>query len=156
MSDKRVKLKPSDFVHLHNHTQYSLLDGLTKVPALVERIKTMGMESVAVTDHGTMSGSIELYQTAKAGGIKPIIGMEAYVAPRLHTDKDPAHDRSYYHLTTLVMNNQGYKNLMRLSSIANLDGFYYRPRIDHKLIEKYNEGLIVLSGCIGGEVSEAL
>jgi len=116
----------------------------------------MGMESVAVTDHGTMSGSIEFYQAAKAAGIKPIIGMEAYVAPRLHTDKDPAHDRSYYHLTILVINNQGYQNLMRLSSIANLDGFYYRPRIDHKLIEKYNQGLIVLSGCIGGEVSDAL
>ena len=156
MSDKRVKLKPSDFVHLHNHTQYSLLDGLTKVPALVKHVEAMGMESVAVTDHGTMSGSIEFYQAAKAAGIKPIIGMEAYVAPRLHTDKDPAHDRSYYHLTILVMNNQGYQNLMRLSSIANLDGFYYRPRIDHKLIEKYSQGLIVLSGCIGGEVSDAL
>ena len=156
MSDKRVKLKPSDFVHLHNHTQYSLLDGLTKVPALVKHVEAMGMESVAVTDHGTMSGSIEFYQAAKAAGIKPIIGMEAYVAPRLHTDKDPAHDRSYYHLTILVINNQGYQNLMRLSSIANLDGFYYRPRIDHKLIEKYNQGLIVLSGCIGGEVSDAL
>ena len=149
-------LKPSDFVHLHNHTQYSLLDGLTKVPALVKHVEAMGMESVAVTDHGTMSGSIEFYQAAKAAGIKPIIGMEAYVAPRLHTDKDPAHDRSYYHLTILVINNQGYQNLMRLSSIANLDGFYYRPRIDHKLIEKYNQGLIVLSGCIGGEVSDAL
>jgi DNA polymerase-3 subunit alpha len=156
MSHKRVKLKPSDFVHLHNHTQYSLLDGLTKVPALVEQVKKMGMDSVAVTDHGTMSGAIEFYKAAKASGIKPIIGMEAYVASRSHTDKDPTHDRSYYHLTMLVMNNQGYQNLMRLSSIANLDGFYYRPRIDHGLIEKYNEGLIVLSGCIGGEVSDAL
>ncbi len=149
-------MKPSDFVHLHNHTQYSLLDGLTKVPALIDRVKQLGMESVAITDHGTMSGVIELYKTAKAEDIKPIIGMEAYVAPRLYTDKDPEHDRQYYHLTILAMNNQGYQNLMRLSTTANLEGFYYRPRIDRVLLEKYNEGLIVLSGCIGGEVSDNL
>lgn len=150
------KLKPSDYVHLHNHTQYSLLDGLTKVPALISRVKEMGMAAVAMTDHGTMSGVVEFYKAGKAGGVKPIIGMEAYIAPRSHTDKDPAHDRQYFHLTMLAMNFTGYQNLMRLSSIANLDGFYYRPRIDHKLLEKYNEGIIVLSGCIGGEVSDAL
>lgn len=150
------KLKSSDYVHLHNHTQYSLLDGLTKVPALITRVKEMGMEAVAMTDHGTMSGVIEFYKAAKAEGVKPIIGMEAYVAGRSHTDKDPSHDRQYFHLTMLAINFKGYQNLMRLSSIANLDGFYYRPRIDHELIEKYNEGLIILSGCIGGEVSDAL
>jgi DNA polymerase III subunit alpha len=156
MKKSGVQLKSSDYVHLHNHTQYSLLDGLTKVPALVERVGQLGMEAVAVTDHGTMSGAIEFYKSATTAGIKPIIGMEAYVATRSHADKDPAKDRQYYHLTLLAMNHQGYKNLMRLSTIANLDGFYYRPRIDHQLIEQYNEGLIVLSGCIGGELSDAL
>jgi DNA polymerase-3 subunit alpha len=149
-------LKKSDYVHLHNHTQYSLLDGLTKVPELVERIKELGMESVAMTDHGTMSGAIEFYKAANSAGIKPIIGMEAYVAPRTYQDRDPAKDRQYYHLTFLAMNNIGYQNLMTLSTLANLEGFYYKPRIDHDLIEKYNDGLIVLSGCIGGEVGDAL
>lgn len=152
----RVALNPSDYVHLHNHTQYSLLDGLTKVPALVSRVKELGMDSVAMTDHGTMSGAIEFYKAAKSGGIKPIIGMEAYVAPRTYQDKDPAKDRQYFHLTMIAMNNTGYQNLMQLSTIANLEGFYYKPRIDHDLIEKYNEGLIILSGCIGGEVADAL
>jgi DNA polymerase-3 subunit alpha len=156
MSRNGPTLKPSDYVHLHNHTQYSLLDGLTKVPSLIDYVKELGMEAVAMTDHGTMSGIIEFYKSARAGNVKPIIGMEAYIAARKYTDKDPAHDRQYYHLTILAMNNIGYQNLMRLSSLANLEGFYYKPRIDHNLIEKYSEGLIVLSGCIGGEVSDAL
>ncbi|HUC87944.1 MAG TPA: DNA polymerase III subunit alpha [Candidatus Binatia bacterium] len=147
-------LKAEDYVHLHNHTQYSLLDGLTKVPALVEFIKGDGMEAVAITDHGTLSGVIEFYKEAKKAEIKPIIGMETYVAERSHTDKDSAKDKNYYHLIVLAMNNTGYQNLMRLSSIANLDGFYYKPRVDHELLEKYNEGLIILSGCIGGEVAD--
>lgn len=149
-------LKPSDYVHLHNHTQYSLLDGLTKVPALIDRVNEMGMDAVAMTDHGTMSGAIEFYKAAKAGNVKPIIGMEAYVAARSHRNRDPEKDRQNFHLTMLAMDGTGYHNLMRLSTKANLDGFYYRPRIDRNLIEKYNEGLIVLSGCIGGEVSDAL
>lgn len=149
-------MQPSDFVHLHNHTQYSLLDGLTKIPALIGEVQRMGMDSVAVTDHGTLSGTIEFYKAAKDAGIKPIIGMEAYVAPRKHTDKDAARDKQYYHLIVLAMNNQGYQNLMRLSTIANLEGFYYKPRIDRGLLEKYNEGLIVLSGCINGEFGDAL
>lgn len=153
---ERVKLKASDYVHLHNHTQYSLLDGLTKVPALVEKIQQMGMDAVAITDHGTMSGAIEFYNEAKVKSIKPIIGMEAYVSTRAYTDKDPMHDRQYYHLTMLAMDNIGYENLMNLASIANLEGFYYRPRIDRALLKKYNKGLIILSGCIGGEVSDAL
>ncbi|HVU83749.1 MAG TPA: DNA polymerase III subunit alpha, partial [Puia sp.] len=156
MKKSEAGLKTSDYVHLHNHTQYSLLDGLTKVPALVDRVKELGMDAVAITDHGTMSGAIEFYKAAKAGGVKPIIGMEAYVAPRSYLDKDPTKDRQYFHLTMLAMNNQGYQNLMSLSTIANLEGFYYRPRIDHSLIEKHNEGIIVLSGCIGGEVADAL
>ena len=149
-------LKSSDFVHLHNHTQYSLLDGLTKVPALIDFVKEHGMEAVAITDHGTLSGAIEFYKSANASGIKPIIGMETYVAPRKHTDRDPSKDKTPFHLILLATNNEGYKNLMKLSTIANLEGFYYKPRIDHELLEKHNEGLIVLSGCIGGEVGDAL
>ena len=143
-----------DFVHLHNHTHYSLLDGLQKVPQMLDRVEQLGMEAVALTDHGTLSGAIEFYKAAKSRGIKPIIGMEAYMAPRKHTDKSSAEDRNPYHLTLLAKNMAGYKNLMKLSTTANLDGFYYKPRVDHALLEKHNEGLIVLSGCIGGEVGD--
>lgn len=155
MGEKK-SLSPSDYVHLHNHTQYSLLDGLTKIPAMVEATKAMGMEAIAVTDHGTLSGTIEFYKAANANGVKPIIGMETYVAARSHVDKDPGKDKPNYHLILLAKNNQGYQNLMRLSTIANLEGFYYKPRIDRDLLEKYHDGLIVLSGCIGGEVGDAL
>lgn len=151
-----VKLKPSDYVHLHNHTQYSLLDGLTKIPALIDQVSNLGMSAIAVTDHGTLSGAIELYKTAKAQDIKPIVGLETYVSPRGHQDKDPVKDKNPYHLTLLAMNDQGYQNLMKLSTLANLIGYYYRPRIDHDLLELNNEGLIVLSGCIGGEIGEYL
>src|SRR3990167_9009038 len=147
---------PSDFVHLHTHTQYSLLDGLTKVPALVNRVAELGMEAVAITDNGTLSGAIEFYKQAKNRGLKSIIGMEAYIAPRSYKDKDPTRDRQYYHLTMLAENEDGYQNLMQLSSIANLEGYYYRPRIDRKMIAKYSSGIIVLSGCMGSEVSDAL
>lgn len=150
------QLNPSDFVHLHNHTHHSLLDGLTKINDLVNLVKEYGMEAVAITDHGTMSGAIELYKTATDAGIKPIIGMEAYVATRSRHDRDPIKDKARYHLTILAMNNIGYQNLMKLSSTANLEGMYYKPRIDHELIEKYNEGLIILSGCKGGELGENL
>lgn len=153
---KDVELVPADFVALHNHTHYSLLDGLQKVVPMVERVAELGMEAVAITDHGTMSGAIELYKEANARGIKPIIGIETYVAPRTHKEKEPSKDKANYHLIILAMNNVGYQNLMRLSTIANLEGFYYKPRIDHELLEKYNEGLIILSGCIGGEVGDAL
>jgi DNA polymerase-3 subunit alpha len=145
-----------DVVHLHNHTQYSLLDGLTKIPALMDYVKESGMEAVAITDHGTLSGLIEFYKEARARDIKPILGMEAYVASRGMTDKDPVKDKVYYHLIILAMNNTGYQNLMRLSTEANLNGYYYKPRVDHDLLEKYSEGLIVLSGCIGGEVGDSL
>ena len=141
-----------DFVHLHNHTHYSLLDGLQKVPQMLDRASELGMEAVAITDHGTLSGAIEFFKAAKAMGIKPIIGMEAYVAPRKHTDKSSAEDRNPYHLTLIAKNMAGYKNLMKLSTIASLEGFYYKPRIDHELLEKHSEGLIALSGCLGGEL----
>jgi len=151
-----VALKPSDFVHLHNHTHYSLLDGLTKVPELVDRVKELGMEACAITDHGTMSGVIEFYKKAKDTGIKPILGIEVYVANRTRFDRDPAKDKMRYHLTLLAMNHKGYQNLMQLSTKANLEGVYYRPRIDRELIEKYNEGVIALSGCSSSEVAENL
>ena len=152
----RTVVEAKDFVHLHNHTHFSLLDGLTKIEPLVSRIKELGMESVAITDHGTLSGAIEFYKECKKQAIKPIIGIEIYVAGRKHTDKDPQKDKARRHLIILAMNNTGYQNLMKLSTIANLDGFYHKPRIDHDLLEQYNEGLIILSGCIGGEVGDAL
>jgi DNA polymerase-3 subunit alpha len=148
-------LATSDYVHLHNHTQYSLLDGLTKIGALLDFVKDSGMQAVAMTDHGTLSGTIEFYKEATARGIKPIIGIETYVAARKHTDKDPQKDKNRFHLILLAMNMTGYQNLMRLSTIANLDGYYYFPRIDHELLEQYNEGIIALSACMGGEVGNA-
>ncbi len=156
MGTKKASLSPRDYVHLHNHSHYSLLDGLSKVPAMLDHAKELGMEAIAMTDHGTLSGLIEFYKEAKARDIKPILGIETYVAARAHTDKDASKDKVYYHLILLAMNNVGYQNLMRLSTIANLDGFYYKPRIDHELLEKYNEGLIVLSACIGGEIGDSL
>lgn len=155
MGEKQT-LKSSDFVHLHNHTQYSLLDGLTKIPKLVEFVKEDGMEAVAMTDHGTLSGTVDFYKNAKAAGIKPLIGIETYVAMRGHKDKDPQKDKQRFHLIVIAMNNTGYQNLMRLSTAANLEGYYYYPRIDHDLLEKYNEGLIVTSACMGGEIGQAL
>ena len=151
-----MKLKPSDFVHLHNHTHYSLLDGLTKVPELVDFVKNDGMEAVAVTDHGTMSGLVELYETCNNAGIKPILGLEAYVAARNRTDKDPAHDKRRFHVTLIAMNNVGYENLCRIMSDAEINGKYYKPRTDHEILKKYNEGIICLSGCMGSEISEAI
>ena len=133
-------LSNADFVHLHIHTQYSLLDGLTKIPSLVDRVSDLGMKAVAMTDHGTLSGAIDFYKATREKGIKPIIGMETYIAARSLHDKDPAKDKTNYHLILLAINNTGYKNLMRLSTIANLEGFYYKPRMDHGLLEKYNEG----------------
>lgn len=151
-----MELKNSDFVHLHNHTHYSLLDGLTKVPELVQFVKEDGMEAVAVTDHGTMSGLVELYKECESAGIKPILGLEAYVAARKMTDKDPAHDKHRAHITLLAMNNTGYENLCRIMSNAEIHGKYYKPRTDHDDLEKYNEGIICLSGCMGSEISEAI
>ncbi len=149
-------MKSSSFVHLHNHTHYSLLDGLQKVEPMIDQVKKMGMEAVAITDHGTMSGVVELYKTAIKKDVKPILGMEAYVSARKHTDKEPGKDKANYHLTLIAKNNVGYHNLMKLSTIANLEGFYYKPRMDHALLEEYSEGLIVLSGCIGGELGDAI
>ena len=151
-----MKLKNSDFVHLHNHTHYSLLDGLTKIPELVKFVKDDGMEAVAVTDHGTMSGLVELYKECNDAGIKPLLGLEAYVAARKMTDKDPAHDKQRFHITLIAMNNQGFENLCRIMSNSEEYGKYYKPRTDHDELEKYNEGIICLSGCMGSEISEAI
>lgn len=141
------------FVHLHNHSHYSLLDGLQKVPGMLDRIQELGMTAVALTDHGTLSGAIEFYNEAAKRNIKPIIGVEAYVAPRGHLDKTAGIDKVPYHLILLAYNNTGYQNLMKLISIAQLEGYYYKPRVDRALLEQYHEGLIALSACAGGEVA---
>lgn len=146
------------FVHLHTHSHYSLLDGLSKIGPLVERAKGLGMEALALTDHGNLYGSVEFYKACKKAGIKPIIGVEAYVTRGVRTSKDSSNskDTKRYHLILLVKNSVGYHNLTQLVTKSNLEGFYYKPRIDHELIEKYHEGLICLSGCFSGEVMRAL
>lgn len=141
------------FVHLHNHSHYSLLDGVTKIPDLVNKTKELNMSAIALTDHGVMYGLVEFYQKAKAAGIKPILGVEAYVARDKHTDKRPGIDVSPYHLILLAKNLAGYKNLIKLTTIAHLDGFYYKPRIDFELLEKYHEGIICTSACLAGELA---
>jgi DNA polymerase-3 subunit alpha len=142
----------SNFVHLHVHSEYSLLDGLSSCPELAERAAELGMPALALTDHGAMYGAIQFYKACKSAGIKPIIGMEAYVAPRGRRNRDPQRDRSPYHLVLLAEDNVGYQNLLRLATIAQLEGFYYKPRLDREVLEAYNEGLIVLSGCGSSEV----
>lgn len=144
------------FTHLHTHSHYSLLDGLSKIDGLINRVKELGMDSVALTDHGNLYGAIEFYKKAKAAGIKPIIGCELYVAKGNHFDKRPNVDDERYHLIVLAKNQTGYKNLVKLVSKAHLDGFYYKPRVDKNLLKEHSEGLIALSACLGGEVSQAL
>lgn len=145
-----------NFVHLHTHTEYSLLDGLAKVNKLVEKVKELEMDAVAITDHGAMYGAISFYFTCKNAGIKPIIGIEAYFAERSRFDKQPAVDRDQYHLTILAKNKEGYKNLIKLTTAAHLEGYYYKPRIDWEILEKHSNGLIVLSGCLNGEISQKI
>lgn len=141
-----------DFVHLHVHTEYSLLDGAIRINELVKKVKENSMSAVAITDHGNMFGAINFYKECMSNGIKPIIGMEAYVAKRSHTDKEAKIDNEPNHLILLAKNNIGYKNLVKLSSISYTEGFYYKPRIDKELLKKYHEGLICLSACIMGEI----
>ncbi|MBL7022412.1 DNA polymerase III subunit alpha [Patescibacteria group bacterium] len=140
------------FVHLHTHSHYSLLDGLGTIDKLVAKTKESGMPALALTDHGVMYGAVEFYQKMKKAGLKPIIGVEAYIAPNKHTDKRPKLDEKPYHLVLLAKNNIGYANLLKLTSIAHIEGYYYKPRIDWELLEQYKEGLIVLTACFGGEV----
>ncbi len=145
---------PSQFVHLHLHTQYSLLDGANQIDPLIKQVKGFGMPAVAITDHGNMFGAVEFYQKAKAEGVKPIIGCEAYLAPgsRLGREGHLAHN-DYYHLILLAANLTGYQNLIKLVSKAYLEGFYYKPRMDKELLQQHHDGLIALSGCLSGEVS---
>ena len=146
----------SKFVHLHIHSEFSLLDGANRIKDLPVRAKELGMDSIAITDHGVMFGAIDFYKACKKEGIKPIIGCEVYVAPRSRTDKQPGIDNHYYHLILLAKNNEGYKNLSKLVSLSFVDGYYYKPRIDKEILEKYHEGLICLSACLAGEVNQAL
>ena len=143
------------FTHLHVHTEYSLLDGLSRLDSLLEQSKKLGMNSIGITDHGGLYGAIHFYRKAVKLGIKPIIGCEMYVARKSRFDKIPS-EKSPYHLTVLAKNNKGYSNLVQLVSLANLEGFYYKPRVDRELLAKYSEGLIVLSGCPSGEVPELI
>ena len=145
------------FVHLHVHTEYSLLDGSNKIKEYVARVKELGMDSAAITDHGAMYGVIDFYKEAKAQGIKPIIGCEVYVAPNSRFDKETTggEDR-YYHLVLLAENNQGYQNLVKIVSDGYTEGFYYRPRVDREILAKYHEGIIATSACLAGEVQRCI
>jgi len=145
----------SNFVHLHVHTEYSLLDGLTKIKNLISTAKSMGMNSIAITDHGTMYGAIEFYKACKKADIKPIVGCEMYLAQNGRLDKSN-NNRRNQHLILLAKNNQGYKNLMKLTSIAHIEGYYYKPRIDWETLTKYKDGLICSSACIEGEISQLI
>ncbi len=146
----------SDFVHLHNHSEYSLLDGLNKTAEMVKRAKELGMNAIAITDHGGLYGTIKFYKAAKDAGIKPIIGCEIYMAKRSHLDKEAGVDKNYNHLILLAKNETGYRNLMKLVSISYLDGYYYKPRVDVALLQEYHEGLICLSACVNGFVADPL
>ncbi|MBI4058665.1 DNA polymerase III subunit alpha [Candidatus Microgenomates bacterium] len=146
----------SDFIHLHTHTEYSLLDGLAKIAKLVDRVKEYGMRACAITDHGAMYGAIPFYFACTNAEIKPIIGVEAYMATRSHLDKQAGVDADQHHLILLAKDITGYKNLMKLVTIAHLAGYYYKPRLDLDLLEKHHEGLIVLSGCLNGEISKLI
>ena len=146
----------SRFIHLHTHSHYSLLDGMSKIEDMVKLAQSHKMPAIALTDHGNMYGAIEFYKTCRAHGIKPIIGVEAYIANRGRFDKEANIDNKRYHLTLLVKNEIGYKNLIKLVTFANLEGYYYKPRMDKELLKQYHEGIIALSGCLGGELSQAL
>ena len=145
-----------DFTHLHVHSEYSLLDGLARIEDLVAQAKAHGMGALALTDHGNMHGAIQFYQAANKAGIKPILGCEVYCAQRKMTDRQPKVDSSPYHLTLLAQNHTGYRNLIKLVSKANLEGFYYKPRVDRDLLATYADGLIALSGCLGAQVPQLL
>lgn len=146
----------SDFVHLHNHTEFSLLDGLSKIKNMVKYVKELGMPAIAITDHGNMYGVIKFYKACEEMEIKPIIGCEIYIAKRSLSEKQAGIDKDYNHLVLLAENNTGYKNLMKIVSVSNLEGYYYKPRADLALLEKYHEGLICLSACVNGYVSEPI
>lgn len=145
----------SNFVHLHNHSEYSLLDGFARIPRMVAKAKECGMNACAITDHGVMYGAVDFYKACKKAGIKAIIGCEAYVAARSRHDKDPVLDKERYHLVLLAKNETGYKNLCKMISFASTEGMYYKPRIDRELMREYHEGVIALSACLAGEIARA-
>jgi DNA polymerase-3 subunit alpha len=146
----------SQFIHLHTHSHYSLLDGLSKIEQIVKITKENKAGAVALTDHGSMYGAIEFYKECKKNGIKPIIGCELYMAERTRFDKEPGIDNKRYHLIILAKNKIGYKNLMKIVTKTNLEGYYYKPRADFDLLRENSEGLICLSGCMGGMLSRSL
>ena len=149
-------MRADEFVNLHVHTEYSLLDGACRIKSLIERVKELGQTAVAITDHGNMYGAVEFWNAAKAAGIKPVIGCEVYVARRTRHDREPKLDSSPYHLILLCENNEGYKNLVKLVSLASIEGFYNRPRVDSELLQQYHSGLICMSACLAGEIPRLL
>ena len=151
-----MTVAPNDFTHLHVHSEFSLLDGLGRITELVDAAAAAGMDSMAITDHGSLYGAVAFYQAARAKGIKPIVGVETYVAPRSMTSKEGKADSQPHHLILLAKDYRGYQNLCRLVTDAHIDGYYYKPRIDHDHLARYSEGLIGLSACLGGEVAKAL
>src|SRR6266511_601647 len=150
-------MSSDSFVHLHTHSEYSLLDGASRVDELCAKAAEFGMPAIALTDHGAMFGVLDFYDAARRHGVKPIIGVEAYVAPRSRFDRTPGeNDENYRHLTILARNEEGYRNLLRLVTDAHLEGFYHRPRIDKELLSERSGGLIGLSGCLASEIARLL
>ena len=145
-----------DFVHLHVHTEYSLLDGAARINDLLDAAKNFGMSALAITDHGNMYGVIDFYKAAVKRGIKPIIGCEVYVAPGSRFDREKVEGKKNSHLVLLAENNTGYKNLIKLATLAGTEGFYSRPRVDKEILRKYHDGLIALSACVAGEIPRAI
>lgn len=145
-----------NFVHLHVHTEYSLLDGANRIKDLIQRVKELGMDSIAITDHGVMYGVVDFYKEAVKNGIKPILGCEVYTAKRNMKDKQPGIDSNYGHLVLLAKNQIGYKNLMKIVSLGFTEGYYYKPRVDYETLEKYSEGIIALSACLSGDIPSAI
>ena len=144
------------FTHLHVHSHYSLLDGLPKIDQILDYVKELGMDSVAITDHGNIYGAVEFYKKAKEQGVKPIFGAEMYLAFEKMTQERPNIDDKRYHLVLLVKNEKGYKNLVKLITKAHLEGFYYRPRVDEELLARHSEGLICLSACLSGKIPKMI
>ena len=145
----------TNFVHLHNHSEYSLLDGFSKIDGMINRAAELGQPAIALTDHGQVHGVIDFYQAGQKAGIKPIIGVEGYVAPGSRTERN-SNERFPYHMTLLAQNMTGYRNLLQLVTKSHLEGFYYRPRMDREILEAHNEGIIVLSGCPSGELARSI
>ena len=146
----------SGFAHLHLHTEFSLLDGMARIDKLIPRVKELGMDAVAITDHGVMFGVVDFYKKCKDFGVKPIIGCEVYVAARTRFDKDADKDKQSNHLVLLAENKEGYKNLVKIVSRSHTEGFYYKPRVDKALLQEHSDGIIALSACLAGKVQSLL